>query len=386
AQVTSTAGSITYTGTGGNGADAIFTEFGTNLIGNNTTGNITLTSTNNGVTLNDVKIETTQNVTITSPGNVTQNNNGGIFSAGLQLNGAGKYTLTNPNNDVSTLAAGTGNVIAYTDSSGFDIGTVVTNGINTPGNVILKAGNKVTQSKAIIADGLALLGSGEFDLQNPNNSIKTIAANTTDNISFVNNKTLIVGQVNPTGITTTGTVFLQTLTGNMILDKSVTSTTNTAITLVAEDNFINNVGAGALSAPNGRWLVYATSPAGNVQGFPVLGGSEQFNTTYPQPALFAGNGFLYKGLPPVIPGLISSSVFTQPVTFVFNDRQWWDLSDIGEVVLFPEKALLCVNVPVNQSSETSPLTQPIIIRNENLPNITTQWTTGEIPECSSVSQ
>ncbi|MEO0310209.1 MAG: hypothetical protein Q6J18_08215, partial [Gloeomargarita sp. DG02_3_bins_56] len=110
------------------------------------------------------------------------------------------------------------------------------------------------------------------------------------------------------------------------------------------------------------------------------------NTTYPQPALFAGNGFLYKGLPPVIPGLISSSVFTQPVTFVFNDRQWWDLSDIGEVVLFPEKALLCVNVPVNQSSETSPLTQPIIIRNENLPNITTQWTTGEIPECSSVSQ
>lgn len=125
-------------------------------------------------------------------------------------------------------------------------------------------GNKVIQSKAIIADGSALLGSGEFDLQNPNNSIKSIAANTTDNISFVNSKTLIVGQVNPTGIATTGTVFLQTLTGNTILDKSVTSTiTNTAITLVAEDNFINNVGAGALSAPNGRWLVYATSPAGN---------------------------------------------------------------------------------------------------------------------------
>ncbi|MEN9218624.1 MAG: hypothetical protein Q6J33_06410, partial [Gloeomargarita sp. DG_2_bins_126] len=67
------------------------------------------------------------------------------------------------------------------------------------------------------------------------------------------------------------------------------------------------------------------------------------------------------------------------------DRQWWDLSDIGEVVLFPEKDLLCVNVPVNQSSETSPLTQPIIIRNENLPHITTQWTTGELPECSSVT-
>jgi hypothetical protein len=118
----------------------------------------------------------------------------------------------------------------------------------------------------------------------------------------------------------------------------------------------------------------------------VLGGSEQFNTTFPAPALFKGSGFLYKVSPPIIPGL-PNSLFTEPVTFTlnFNDRQWRDLSDLGDTTLFPSSSLLCVNVPVNQSSDSPTLNDPIIVRNENLPDIRTLWQTGGLPECSSPS-
>jgi len=140
----------------------------------------------------------------------------------------------------------------------------------------------------------------------------------------------------------------------------------------------------ALSAPSGKWLVYATSPGGNVNGWPVLGGSQQFSTTYPQPALFTGNGFLYKV------GLLSpmnGNLFkTEPVTFSFiklnfNEQEWRDLSDLGEAVLFPED-LLCVNVPVNQTSGLTRLTQPLVLKTANIPIVDIQWQIGEYPRCN----
>ncbi|WP_157776188.1 two-partner secretion domain-containing protein [Gloeomargarita lithophora] len=381
AQVSTTTGNITYTGTGSNGADAIRIASGGNIIGNKTTGAIKLTSTNNAIILNDVTVNTTEDIIINSPGSVTQNNTGGLFADGLELLGTGAYTLNNISNDIATLATNTTNNIKYTDVGGFEIGIVnKTNGINTTGNVTLTAGDTVTQSHEIIANGLALLGSGKFELENSGNTITTIAADTTNDISFVNSKTLTVGTVNPDGIEDANSVFLQALTGDIVVNKSITATND--ITLVADDNFINNVGATALTS-GGTFLVYATSPQGNVNGFPVLGGSEQFKTTFPQPALFIGKGFLYKVGAELIPGLPSSS-FTEPVTFTlnFNDREWRDLSDMGEAVLFPE-ALLCLNVPVNQNSASTPLTDPLVLRTENLPSTNIQWQTGDFPTCKT---
>ncbi len=331
-------------------------------------------------------ITTNNNVTFNAGGTVTQSQT--IIGNGIELLGTGAYTLTNPNNDINILAGNTTNNIKFTDTNGFDIGTVNgTDGVNVgANNLTLKAGDTVTQTTAITANGLALLGSGSFDLQNTGNTITTIAADTTNDISFVNSQTLTVGTVNPTGITTTGDVFLQALTGDLVLEAVNGQISAQNITLVAENDFINKVGAGALNA-GGIFLVYATSPepTGNFQGFSVLKGSQQFNTTYPDPALFKGNGFLYKSLAPIIPVLPSSSVFTEPVTFVlnFNDRQWRDLSDLGDTTLFPSSSLLCANVPVNQSSDSSTLNDPIIVRNENLPDIRTRWQTGELPQCSS---
>ncbi len=396
AQVSTSTGNITYKGTGAGSAEAILTINGTNIIGDNTTGQITFTSTNNPITLNDVTVNTTKNILITSPDKVTQNNTGGLFANGLELTGAGAFTLTSPNNNISILAASTTNNIKYTDTSGFKIGTVnTTNGIDVgANNLTLTAGDKVTQSQVIITNGLALLGSGEFDLKNPGNTITTIAADTTNDISFLNSKTLILGTVNPTGITTTGTVFLQTFDGDIILDNSINSTTTgDAITLVADDNFINNVaGKGALSATNGRWLVYATSPQGNISGWPVLGGSQQFSTTYPQLASFTGNGFLYKVGAPFVPGV--PNLFTEPVTFMlnFNDRQWRDLPIASENLVITE-SFLCISTDQNDAAdvqqETKNFELPILVTNAPFGSqptrnfVTLQWQLGEFPPCEA---
>ncbi|MEN9216737.1 MAG: filamentous hemagglutinin N-terminal domain-containing protein, partial [Gloeomargarita sp. HHBFW_bins_162] len=149
AQVTTANGIITYKGTGTGIKEGIRTESSSslNIIGGNSNKSVVLTSLANGITLNDVKIQTKENIILTSPGNVTQNNTGALLATnagkGLQLNGAGNYTLTNPNNDIATFAAkNTGN-ISYRDANGFVVGTVGTvNGINTATtkNVSLEAG------------------------------------------------------------------------------------------------------------------------------------------------------------------------------------------------------------------------------------------------------
>jgi hypothetical protein len=249
------------------------------------------------------------------------------------------------------------------------------------GNLTLNSGNGVTQTGAgvITANGLGLQGNGTFSLNNPNNNVNTFAAQVTGSVSLVNSDTVTVDTVTSTvgtdstttsAVNATGNVFIQTKTGDVALNKGVSSSAGN-ITLVAEDNFINNVGAGALDAPNGRWLVYATSPSGNVNGWPVLGGSQQLNTTFPAGPLFSGNGFLYKvGIP------------------TFNEREWQYLLDFDarEIVISSETSLLCVTVPVNQEEEeaqTFTLFQPATEApfRSRVETHATYWWPGKFPEC-----
>jgi len=327
----------------------------------------------------------TNNLSITTTGDLTQT--GAVTAGGtttINTNG-NDVTLNNAGNDFNLVSLTAKNA-KITDTNGLTItGTSITK------DLILTANGSVTQTGAILADGLALLGSGNFNLQNPGNSINTLAANTTNDISFVNSKTLTVGIVNATGITTTGTVFLQTIDGDIILDNSVNSTaTGNAITLVADDNFINNAGATALSATNGRWLVYATSPTGNVNGWPVLGGSQQFSTTFPAGALFTGNGFLYKVGAPFVPG-VPNLFTTEPVTFTlnFNDRQWRDFAQFSEQSALIE-SLVCTSdialadAPANTSAET------LIILDQSINSLAlTQrvfFLDNGLPKCETDSQ
>ncbi|MDG2989840.1 filamentous hemagglutinin N-terminal domain-containing protein [Candidatus Synechococcus calcipolaris G9] len=279
AQVSTTSGNITYTGIGSNGADAIRTESGSNLIGNGTTGNISLISINNAITLNNLTVNTTGNLHINSPGNVSQN-----------------------------------------------------------------------ASSSVQATGLELLGTGNFTLSSATNAITTLAANTTGNITVVTETDLTVDTVNPDGIENSQTVVLQSTTGNITLNQPIKSTQD--ITLAAAQSFINNAGVDALIA-GGHWLVYATSPEGNVNGWSVLGGSQQFSTTYPTPSGFAGNGFVYSVAALPLPPVTSNSpVILSTATPTVN------------VPVVPSSPPLSTSPT---SSSSPPLPPPIIFTPADLP-------------------
>jgi filamentous hemagglutinin family protein len=421
-EVSSKAGDIIYIGKGANSAPAIATAVGTNLIGNGTTGEIRLISNGGNINLDDVTIQSNgEDVIIVSNNTVRQNSASKIVANSLALKGSGigaNYILNAPNNDVNFFAANVIGGVTYQDVNALTLDTVTSTALaltvtgfttgngdgiirtgNTltlnkatnlgTGNLTLKSGGGVTQNAngQIIAKGLGLQGSSNFILNNSNNNIDVFAAQVTGDVSLVNSDTVTVNTVTSTvtldtltttAVTATGTIFIQTKTGNIVLNKSVSSCSGN-ITLVAEDNFINNVGAGALSAPNGKWLVYATSPAGNVNGRPVLGGSEQFNTTYPQPPLFTGNGFLYKvGLP------IPDVNLTQPITFSFNEQGWFDFGS-REITVFLE-TLLCVTVPVNQEEEETQTFSLFQLATEALfpsrfETYETYWWPGKLPQC-----
>jgi hypothetical protein len=170
-------------------------------------------------------------VTLTAGGAVTQTE--AITASGLELLGGGSYTLTNTSNNISTLAANTSNDIKYTDANGFDIGTVgSTNGVNVgANNLTLEAiSGTVTQSEAITAGGLELLGGGSYDLTNTSNNISTLAANTTNDIKYTDANGFDIGTVNTTnGITAPGKNVTLTAGGAVTQTEAITANTLTLI-------------------------------------------------------------------------------------------------------------------------------------------------------------
>ena len=347
-----------------------------------TGNNATITDTN---ALNFGTTTIANDLTANASGNITQSNALSITGLASFNAGSGDVILNNTNNDFSAIAL-TGNNATITDKNALVLGaTTITN------NLSLFADGAVTQTNPIIANGLALLGNGSFNLDNAGNTINTIAAKIDGDLKFVNSQTLTVGIVNPDGIEKANSVFLQAITGNIVLDQSITALND--ITLVADSNFVNNVGTGALITTTGRFLVYATSPDTNVNGWSVLGGSQQFNTTYPQVALFTGNGFLYKVGAPFVPGL-PNLLTTEPVTFTFNfnDRQWRDLQ-IGSEDLVITEPLLCINGEQNTTSssqqEVRDFELPLLANNAPYGSqptrnfVTLQWQLGEFPTCPS---
>ena len=57
------------------------------------------------------------NLGINAASGVTQNAGDTITAAGLRLTGTGPFTLTDAGNDVTTLAAGTGETVSYRDAN-----------------------------------------------------------------------------------------------------------------------------------------------------------------------------------------------------------------------------------------------------------------------------
>ncbi|MDG2989778.1 filamentous hemagglutinin N-terminal domain-containing protein [Candidatus Synechococcus calcipolaris G9] len=317
-------GNISVTGSSANNDPGIFTSGGTSGAGDFLQGVIRGTSTNSITLTADrqnldwMQLETTGNGTLLirplDPATSIGIGNGATGTLNLSNTALSKIqdgfsliTIGSENGTGLIEVAGTvhpfnDNLQLRNSSGGIQINSALNVGAN---NLTLNSGGTVTQTAPIIAQGVAITGSGDTTLDHPNNQIQTIAANTTGNITVVTGTDLAVDTVNPDGIENSQTVVLQSTTGNITLNQPINATQD--ITLAADQNFINNAGVNALIA-GGRWLVYATSPEGNINGWSVLGGSQQFSTTYPAPSGFAGNGFVYSVAAPPLPPVTSSPV------------------------------------------------------------------------------
>jgi filamentous hemagglutinin family protein len=284
------AGAITASGLELLGAGSYTLTNGSNNVDTlaaNTTNNISYTDAD-ALTVGTVQgtsgINTSGDVTLNAGGAVTQTVAGTITASGLELLGAGSYTLTNGSNNVDTLAADTTNDISYTDADDLTVGTVLgTSGINTNGNAVslktetggggtlafnsavgavsvsditLNADGAVTQTVAgtITASGLELLGAGSYTLTNGSNNVDTLAADTTNDISYTDADALTVGTVQGTsGISTSNNV---TLNADDAVTQTVAGTiTASGLELLGAGSYMltnvsNNVGILAANTTN----------------------------------------------------------------------------------------------------------------------------------------
>ncbi len=100
-----------------------------------------------------------------------------------------------------------------------------------------------------------------------------------------------------------------TLSLNAPITSNAASTS--ALVMVAGQSFVNNVGANALTTPNGNWQVWSANPATDVRGGLVYN-FKQYNATYgvTAPAQASGNGLFYSLAPMLSPSLGGTAVKT----------------------------------------------------------------------------
>ncbi len=243
------------------------------------------------------------NITLTTnAGTVTQTATRTVTATGLELLGAGAYTLTDSGNDVNTIAANTGGAISYRDTDDLTVGTVITTGITTSndnvtlqtgttltineavsigsGTLTLNSGGAVTQGASgdITAASLELQGAGSVTLTNLTNDVDTIAGSTSGTVKYVDATALDVGTVTTAGLTSAANVTLNAQTGDLTVSDVITTAgtarleavtgnvTGTAVITAAT----LGVNAGAGIDLSGATNVVSTTVAMNAAGGDLL--------------------------------------------------------------------------------------------------------------------
>lgn len=143
--------------------------------------------------------------------------------------------------DTSTVTISGAGSLNYSGSVNFSGKNISLNQPISSGasNFTINASGMVTQQHPITAGKLGLLGAGSFILKNTMNNVGTIAAGDATaaihKVFYTNNGSLTIGQVNPTGITATDSVYIETVSGNITLAENIStaSTTSGAIILNA---------------------------------------------------------------------------------------------------------------------------------------------------------
>ncbi|MFN5098148.1 beta strand repeat-containing protein, partial [Limnohabitans sp.] len=151
-----------------------------------------------------------------------------IKAAGLELLGTNAtHTLNTAGNDIKKLAGNT-HTVSLTNDQNFAIDTVNTLGLTTLGNTTLNSTAIVTQTQALSAAGLELLGTGgRYTLNHTNNRVEKLAG-WTGSVALTSGGDLEVGTVNTVGLVTgsggaTGITLATLIGGNITVKNKIGS-------------------------------------------------------------------------------------------------------------------------------------------------------------------
>ncbi len=197
----------------------------------------------------------------------------------------------------SGLVSGTSLGIVSANAGGFAIDTALDVGSNS---ISLDAAGAVTQSAALTAGSLHLLGSSaNFTLDNSSNAVDTLAADT-GAVTLADSADLAVDTVDGTaGVTSSGAATLTT-TGNLTIGSGahVTAGSGSDVALAATGNFINDEGGDAVVVSGGgRWIIYSAAPGSDTFGSLDSGNTAVWDASYatlaPGSVSQSGNRYLF---------------------------------------------------------------------------------------------
>lgn len=264
---------------------------------------------------------------------------GGITKAGtgtLTLSGANTYT------GVTTISAGTLVAANAAALGGPASGTTVANGaVLRVDNVALNAeavtlqaggtlsGNgaaslagNVTQTGAatltatsggtLTLNGAVNAGGFSTTISGPGSVVATNAANDFSSVAIASAQNVSLRDANNLAFaaSTVGGTLTAAAGGTLTLNGALSAAGTGDTIVLSGSRFVNSAGPGALTATNGRWLVWSGNPNPFGGATPDNRGGlaydfKQYNATYgvtpvAQPT---GNGFLYAYAPTITPGL-----------------------------------------------------------------------------------
>ena len=259
-------------------------------------------------------------------------------TSNLLLLGSSGFNFTNPANHVATLAAAApGGAIALTSQGTLTIGDVEgVSGVGAAGGMVTLNAGAIAQgpsdaylaANTLIANVSSGIGAAALPLQT---LVANLAlANAANGIYVVNTGDAILAAANGGDIrvATTGNLTVKTVgaltgvvasgsgavllqaSGDLTVDAAATSgASGNALALVSGGAFADNAGSGALSAPNGRWLVYSQNPAQDNRGglaFAFKQYDTAFNGAFGN-IQGSGDGFVYTLAPVVsLTGLVKT--------------------------------------------------------------------------------
>ena len=263
-------GNITLIGNAGTGSNAshdFWTQNTVNILA--ASGNITLEGRGNGITqIYNYSItmgrKANTNVTSSSSDIEITDNKLTIGGSGVNINTSGSATIKPYEDDFSSNFT-TSNITFSSDMTGLTIGKdtntsnvtvnsnqtvagpisiyaediTLSNSLTASGTLLLQGSGATSQSAAVSATTLSLQGSGTFTLNDSENHVESITAGTATqtvgNISFTNKDALSIG-VGSKGILSSGTIQVGTLSGNLTISDTISTTNNSssAIKLYAD--------------------------------------------------------------------------------------------------------------------------------------------------------